>query len=278
MNFEKEIAFCSEKVCPDLSSLHYATLFKSPEEKAFWLGCMTLSHEIRRATLQQVEAGLTQVKLGWWQSALASSKQHQAQHPVILAIGQDVVNRVEDETWAILINHGVEACEPKRYDNFDVWTSDLQKILMPWEHVIHAKFDLSDVAEITMFWAHSTQLTQILRMAKYLEQNFQPIPIDELAKHQVTADSLRKREVNDNTQQLFKSLTTRIVQLAQTRWEKLSPATRLTVRPLRTLYLLRLAELKQHRKENFRHILTEQKTLSPGKKFWLSWAVQVLRR
>lgn len=278
MNFEKEIAFCSEKVCPDLSSLYYAVLFKSPEEKAFWLGCMTLSHEIRRATLQQVEAGLTQVKLGWWQSALASCKQNQAQHPVILAIGQNVINQVSDKTWADLINFGVEACEPQRYDNFKLWETHLYELLKPWEKVIQAKFGTQDAAELALFWVHSIQLTQILRLAKYIDQNFQPLPIDDLAQHGITAESLKKRTTSKQTSILFKDLTNRITQAAENRWNNLSRTTRLDARPLRALYRLRLAELKQHRQEEFQNILSEQKSLTPGRKFWISWTTQVLHR
>lgn len=278
MNFEKEIAFCSEKVCTDLSSLYYALLFQPPAEKAFWLGCMALSHEIRRATLQQVEAGLTQVKLGWWQSALASCKENQAQHPVILAIGQDVVNQVSDEDWANLINAGVEACEPQRYDNFTMWESHLLELLAPWKPVMKAKLGTQEAAELARFWVYSTQLTQVLRMAKYIDQNFQPLPIDDLAKAGITADSLKKRETSQQASLLFENIAQKITHNAEAQWRKLSKSARLHIRPLRALYRMRLSELKQHRKENFQNILTEQKTLTPGKKFWISWSTQVLRR
>jgi hypothetical protein len=57
VSLENPLAYCREKVCPEVSSLHYATLFQTDEFKAFWLGCFTLNHELRQACLKQMEAG-----------------------------------------------------------------------------------------------------------------------------------------------------------------------------------------------------------------------------
>lgn len=275
--YEKEIAFCSEKVCPDLSSLHYALLFQPPKDKAFWLGCFTLHHEIKRATLQQVEAGLTQVKLGWWRNALAQSREQKTQHPVLLAIGQDVVNAVNDEDWIALINRGVDACEPQRYDNMAMWTEHLESLLAPWEKVVAAWNGSSPPDGLKRFWAHATQLTQLLRLAKYIDQNFQPIPVQSLAKHGVTAESLRNRVHGEETSGLFTDAAELVIRSAEEEWQKLPQDHRLAVRPLRALYRMRLAEYRLHKKDGL-NLLTEQKVLSPGRKFWTSWTSHVLRR
>ncbi|MDX1669989.1 MAG: hypothetical protein R3194_11270, partial [Limnobacter sp.] len=242
-----------------------------------WLGCATLSHEIRRATLQQVEAGLTQVKLGWWQTALAASKQQTAQHPVILAIGQDVVNQVGDGHWADLINAGVDACEPQRYERFDAWSNHLYELAKPWEQVLNAGLGSENGGELIQFWVHSIQLTQVLRLAKYVDQNFQPLPVDALARFNVTANDLKNRKYTAGTAQLLNEVGLNIEAQAEQAWRALPATLRLKARPMRALFLMRKAEMQLHRKEQFTHVLSEQKVLSPGRKFWISWKTQVLR-
>lgn len=291
--FEKEIAFCSEKVGQEGSSLYYALLFQQPRDKAFWLGCFALTHEIKRAAMLQYEAGLAQVKLGWWRNALLDCRSKKAQHPVILAIGPEVINALPDEHWGDLINQVVDATEIKRNQTDQQALNSLMMSLRPWGPVLQSLFvskaqeanqpphsthiDIKAIETLLLFWGRSLQLTQLLRLAKYLDDGFQPLPIDWLQAHEVTAEQLKKREHTAATQALFKESGEFLIREANKLWKGLPTELKLMCRPLRSLYRMRELEFKEHGRSGYM-LLSEQKILSPWKKFSTAWTTHVLRK
>jgi phytoene/squalene synthetase len=276
---ETPIAYCSEKVGRENSSLHYALLFQSQTDKAFWMGCFTLAYELRTTCMKQLEAGLTQVKLGWWRNALVESKQKVAQHPVILAIGSEHVKSVDDAQWATLIEQIASSCDVKRYNNLNDWHQTIRMELHPWKGLIESKgqFKENDNFEQFLgFWAFSTQLSQLLRVAKYLDEGFQPIPVDYLSRLNVTAEELKQRQHNEKTKALFIDIGNTLIQQANKQWKKMPADQRLFARPLRALFRMRVAEFKLHHPSSY-HLLTEQKKITPLKKFTTAWTTHVLR-
>ena len=278
VSLENPLAYCREKVCGEVSSLHYATLFQSLELKAYWLGCFTLNHELRQACLKQLEAGLTQVKLGWWRNALADAASNTNPHPVVSAISKPVIAKVPAEHWAELINKVASACEPKRYNNMADWHKDVRSEMEPWVKLIQVRFSDrdTDCNGLLTFWTEATRLCQVLRLAKYLDQGFQPIPVELLSQHGVPAEQFKRREHNDSTQALFTQVTDELVSQANNAWKTVPLDQRLFARPLRALFRMRVAELKQHKVSGYK-LLTEQKIITPFKKFSTAWTTQVLR-
>lgn len=276
-SLENAIYHCTEKVCPELSSLHYALLFQPQPDKAFWLGMFTLLHEIRRATQQQLEAGLTQVKLGWWRHALVEASQGTPNHPVLVALGPKALQALTNDEWSTLIEETVLATEMSRHDSLAGWLASCRAPLPLWFKVVKAHYGLSESESLGEFWAASTALTQVLRLAKYLEHGFQPIPIQWLEKHGVTAEQIKQRQHDKAVEALFKQAYEESTGAAHKAWQAMPPVSKLAIRPLRALYRMRVAEFKAHAKGNM-HLLTEQKTLTPLKKFSTSWTTHVLRR
>lgn len=278
VSLENPLAYCREKVCTEISSLHYATLFQTDEFKAFWLGCFTLNHELRQACLKQLEAGLTQVKLGWWRSALADAANNTNPHPVITAISKPVIAKVPSEHWGELINKVASGCEPKRYNSMADWHKDIRSEMEPWIQLIQARFGDAgtDYNGLLTFWTESSRLCQVLRMAKYLDQGFQPLPVELLSKHGVTAEQVKRREHNAHTEAMFKEVSEALVQQADHAWNTVPLDQRLFARPLRALLRMRVAELKVHQKAGYK-LFTEQKIITPFKKFSTAWTTQVLR-
>lgn len=277
VSLENPLAYCREKVSGETASLHYATLFQIDELKAFWLGCFTLNHELRHACLKQLEAGLTQVKLGWWRNALADAAHNTNPHPVITAISKPVISMVSPETWAELINKVASGCEPKRYNSMADWQYDILTETEPWAILIQARLGSNaDCSSLSAFWAHATRLCQLLRLAKYLDQGFQPVPVELLSKHGVTAEQLKQREHNESTQILFAELAEQLIQLGNQAWNATPLEQRLFARPLRALFRMRVAELGAHKKTGYK-LLTEQKIITPFKKFSTAWTTQVLK-
>ena len=278
VSLENPLAYCREKVCGELSSLHYATLFQTEEFKAYWLGCFTLNHELRQACLKQLDAGLTQVKLGWWHSALVDAASNTNPHPVVTAISKPVLAKVPAEQWSDLINKVASGCEPKRYNNMADWHKDLRGEMEPWVKLVQARFGDpgTDCNGLLTFWTEATRLCQVLRLAKYLDQGFQPLPVELLAKHGVTAEQIKRREHSDSTQALFSDATDQLLALARQAWKTGPLEQRLFARPLRALFRMRVAELHLHKKSAYK-LLTEEKRITPLKKFSTAWTTQVLR-
>ena len=279
VSLENPLAYCREKVCGEVSSLHYAVLFQTDEFKAFWLGCFTLNHELRQACLKQLAAGLTQVKLGWWHSALGQAATNHNTHPVITAISKPVIAKVPAEHWGDLINKVASGCEPKRYNSMADWQNDIRSETEPWTRLIQARFgdNESDFDGLLAFWTECTRLCQVLRLAKYLDQGFQPLPVELLSQHGVTAEQIKKREHDQVTQTMFGEMTDQLVSLANQAWKTIPMEQRLFARPLRALFRMRVAELRMHQKSGYK-LFTEQKMITPLKKFSTTWTTQVLRR
>ena len=273
------ISYCSEKVCADGSSMHYALLFQTEANKAFWLGCFTLAFELRQASMKQLDAGLTQVKLGWWRNALVQSKKTAPQHPVLQAISQAVLKAIEEETWAELITQIANSCEVRRFNSIQDWHSANCVALKPWLAIVREKTRQDQpeaLGALLEFWAFSVQLCQLLKMAKYLDEGFQPIPIQLLAHAGVTAEHIKNREHSERTQALFLQLGTDLIDQANQAWQRLPRPLALFARPLRALFRMRVAEFELHGQSAY-HLLSEEKKITPLKKFTVSWTTQVLR-
>ncbi|EDM84158.1 MULTISPECIES: squalene/phytoene synthase family protein [unclassified Limnobacter] len=278
VSLENPLAYCREKVSGETASLHYATLFQTEELKAFWLGCFTLNHELRQACLKQLEAGLTQVKLGWWQNALAGAASNSNPHPVVTAISKPVIAKIPPEHWGELINRVASGCEPKRYNSMADWHNDVLLETKPWIGLVQARFisSTADYTQLLEFWATATRLCQLLRLAKYLDQGFQPLPVELLAKHGVTAEQIKRREHNGASARMFSEVGAHLLEKANIAWKNTPEDQRLFARPLRALFRMRVSELKVHEAAGY-HLLTEQKIITPFKKFSTAWTTQVLR-
>ncbi len=278
VSLENALAFCREKVCKNLSSLHYATIFQPLEIKAFWLGCFALNHELRHSGLKQLEAGLTQIKLGWWRTALANTDADTNSHPIITAISKSTIHKIPPKHWDELIEQVTGSCEPKRYNSMIDWYADVHTRLKPWEKLIQASLDDPNLNcnELLIFWTEATRLCQMLRLAKYLDQGFQPLPIEILRQYVVTADQLKHRKHNESTRTLFSEISAQLIEQAQKAWVTIPLKQRLYAKPLRTLFRMRVAELHLHKSSQFK-LLTEQKTIAPLKKFSIAWTSHVLR-
>lgn len=278
ISLENPLAYCREKVSGETSSLHYATLFLPDEFKAFWLGCFTLNHELRQACLKQMEAGLTQVKLGWWRNTLAGAAENTNPHPVVTAISKPVLAKVPAEHWSGLINQVASGCEPKRYNSLADWHNDVRAEAEPWLLLIQARFGeaSNDFTALLNFWTEATRFCQLLRLAKYIDQGFQPLPIDVLSEFGVSAEQIKKREHNGASDKLFKHIGTLLKVHAEQAWAAVPLEQRLFARPLRALFRMRVAEWRAHESAGYK-LLTEQKIITPFKKFTTAWTTQVLR-
>lgn len=276
-SLDNALIHCREKVCPEFSSLHYALLFQPVKDQAFWLGVFTLLHEIKRATHQQLEAGLTQVKLGWWKHALAQASTGSPQHPVMVALGETALGALNDEQWGELIAQTVDATEVSRHDTFDDWLNHCKASLTLWAKLPQAHFNLKQNDDVQRFWASSLALTQVLRLAKYIDIGFQPLPVSWLAKYEVTAESLKQRQHSDNTTKLFNAAYQSLKEECNGAWKAMLTEDRMALRPLRALQRMRMAELEQHLRGEVK-LLTEQKSLTPMKKFSLSWTTHVFKK
>ena len=97
-----------------------------------------------------------------------------------------------------------------------------------------------------------------------------------LSQYGVTAEQIKKREHDDATTALFRQVTDNLVSQANNAWKTVPLDQRLFARPLRALFRMRVAELNEHKASGYK-LLTEQKIITPFKKFSTAWTTQVLR-
>ncbi|MEK9816613.1 MAG: hypothetical protein VW447_05805, partial [Limnobacter sp.] len=159
------------------------------------------------------------------------------------------------------------------------WHNDVLLETRPWGQLVQARFEnsITDCTQLLEFWTSATRLCQLLRLAKYLDQGFQPLPVELLAKYGVTAEQIKRREHNEASTTLFSEAGEHLLEKANAAWRNMPADQRLVLRPLRALFRMRAAELKVHQAAGYR-LLTEQKIITPFKKFSIAWTTQVLRR
>ena len=276
MSHTTALAYCQDKCSAPHTALHHATVFLPAADRLFWLGLFTLHHELRSACLKQLDEGLTRVKLGWWNNALRGTLDSGNTHPVLQALGPSFLAGLGAEFWANTIEGVAQRCEATRHNSMADWEASLKRELAPWIHLSAVRHSLShtESAALLNFWVHSSKLAPILALPKHLDGHFQPIPIEVLEQHNVSAQDLRERKHNAQTQAIFASLCMQIISDGKEAWKQCSPATRRVGRPLQALFKIKAYEAKQHQKQW--QLLSLQHRLSPMRKFGLAWLCYAL--
>jgi phytoene/squalene synthetase len=272
------LAYCQDKCSTPGSALHYATIFLPTTDRQFWLGLFTLHQELRGACLKQLDEGLTRVKLGWWNNALRGTLEGGNPHPVQEALGPAFLEGFGADFWANTIEQVAISCEPTRHNTLAHWEEALARELGPWLAVVARQYGLDNTQTQSLlgFWTQSSKLAQVLALAKHLDAHFQPLPLDYLERHGVTAQALSSRQHSAHTTALLTELHAHILAAAQQAWRKCCPRTRRVGKPLRTLFRIKAYEAQLHQGQWL--LLSQQHRVSPVRKFGLAWLCYGLGR
>ena len=78
--------YCLDEAAPSGSSLHYATLFLDPRERAAFVAVHALRHTLLDILDTIADPNVRAHKLNWWSSEIMEARDGRARHPVAVAI------------------------------------------------------------------------------------------------------------------------------------------------------------------------------------------------
>ena len=78
--------YCLDEAAPPGSSLHYATLFLRPRERAAFVSVHALRHTLLGILDTIADPNVRAHKLNWWSSEIMEARDGRARHPVAVAI------------------------------------------------------------------------------------------------------------------------------------------------------------------------------------------------
>ena len=86
--------YCLDEAAPPGSSLHYATLFLRPRERAAFVAVHALRHTLLDILDTIADPNVRAHKLNWWSSEIMEARDGRARHPVSVAITRHGTARI----------------------------------------------------------------------------------------------------------------------------------------------------------------------------------------
>ena len=86
--------YCLDEAAPPGSSLHYATLFLRPRERAAFVSVHALRHTLLGILDTIADPNVRAHKLNWWSSEIMEARDGRARHPVAVAITRHGTARI----------------------------------------------------------------------------------------------------------------------------------------------------------------------------------------
>ena len=80
--------YCLDEAAPPGSSLHYATLFTGPRERAALVAVHALRHTLLGIIDTVADPDVRARKLNWWSNEIMGARDERARHPVVVAIAR----------------------------------------------------------------------------------------------------------------------------------------------------------------------------------------------
>ena len=266
--------YCQQKASQSGSSFYYSFLFLPPPRRraitAFYAFCREVDDVVDECT----DVNVARTKLAWWRSETAAIYTGMAKHPVALAlaallpdfnIAQERLQEIIDGMEMDLTQH--------RYRDF----AALQKYC----HLVAGVVGLVS-AEIfgytnprTLEYAENLgmafQLTNIIRdVGEDARRDRIYIPIDELARFNVTATDIMHARHSDAFEQLMAFQTDRALDYYARAMALLPQEDRRAQRPGLVMAAIYRTLLEEIRADGMQ-VLNQRTSLTPLRKLWIAW-------
>jgi phytoene synthase len=266
--------YCQQKASQSGSSFYYSFLFLPPPRRraitAFYAFCREVDDVVDECT----DINVARTKLAWWRTEVAAIYQGTAKHPVALAlaallpefkIAQERLHEIIDGMEMDLTQH--------RYRDFDA--------LKKYCHLVAGVVGLVS-AEIfgytnprTLEYAENLgmafQLTNIIRdVGEDARRDRIYIPIDELARFNVTATDIMHARHSDAFVQLMAFQTERALDYYRRAMDFLPQEDRRAQRPGLVMAAIYRTLLDEIRADGMQ-VLNQRTSLTPLRKLWIAW-------
>ena len=271
--------YVQQKAASSGSSFYYAFLFLAPERRAAIVAFYAFCREVDDVVDEVEDPGVAQAKLAWWHNEVHQAYAGQPTHPVMRAL-MPWTDRFGIEQRHLLAV--IEGCQmdlqQTRYLDFPGLQRYCHLVAGIVGEVSARIFGQQD--EQTTRYAHelglALQLTNIIRdVGEDAMRGRIYLPINELQQFGVKANTLLKREYSEDFRRLMQYQAQRAHQYYDRALDLLPTIDRRSQKPglmMASIYRTLLREIEQ---SDFQ-VLHQRISLTPLRKFWLSWKVQAL--
>jgi phytoene synthase len=266
--------YCQQKAAQSGSSFYYSFLFLPPERRRAITALYAFCREVDDIVDECTDVGVARTKLAWWRTQLAALYQQHGDHPVAQALVPVVTQFNLPQARLQEIIDGMEMdLTQRRYADFAALKLYCHRVAGVVGLLSAEIFGYSDPG--TLKYAENLgmafQLTNIIRdVGEDARRDRVYLPLDELARHNVTVADIMHARASDDFRQLMQFQVVRALSYYRDAFALLPAADRKSQRPglvMAAIYQTLLAEIHADGAQ----VLTQRVSLTPLRKLWIAW-------
>jgi phytoene synthase len=199
--------YCEEKTAKSGSSFYYSFMFLPKERREAITALYAFCREVDDIADECTDFNIAQTKLNWWRTEIESLYQDKPQHPVSKALAKPIKSYHLDAEHFIEIIDGMEMdLKFNRYEDFKQLQLYCYRVASVVGLLSAQIFGFDN--RKTLKYAHDLgmafQLTNIVRdVGEDARRNRIYIPLDELAKFNVTEDDILHSRESESVKNLL---------------------------------------------------------------------------
>ena len=266
--------YCQDKAAKSGSSFYYSFLFLPPERRRAITALYAFCREVDDVVDECADADVARIKLAWWRKEIAGTFAGAAQHPVAQALIPVVrafnlpQNQFED------IIDGMEMdLRYNRYPDFATLQSYCYRVASVVGLMAAEIFGYRDPA--TLKYAENLgmafQMTNIIRdVGEDARRGRVYLPLDELARHGLTATDIIHLQDSEALQRLIEFQIGRAEEYYRLALASLPGPDRKSQRPGLVMAAIYQKVLEEIRNGGCK-VLDRRTSLTPIRKLWIAW-------
>jgi len=270
--------YCQRKAAQSGSSFYYSFLFLPPERRRAISALYAYCREVDDIVDECTDAGVARTKLAWWRDQVSAIYEGTPQHPVARALVPVVAQfRLQKERLLELIDGMEMDLTQHRYADFDALKPYCFRVagvvgLLSAEIFGYENPDTLNYAENL---GMAFQLTNIIRdVGEDARRDRVYLPLDELARYQVSVSDIMHARESDGFRQLMEMQIERALGYYSAAFAFLPAADRRAQRPGLVMAAIYRALLDEIRTDGSK-VLTQRTSLTPLRKLWIAWKTWV---
>ncbi len=268
--------YCQQKTAQSGSSFYYSFLFLPPGRRRAITALYAFCREVDDIVDECTDEGVARTKLAWWRVQVAAiyGGQEPVQHPVARALAATVTafNLPQERLQEIIDGMEMDLTQ-RRYADFAALKLYCHRVAGVVGLLSAEIFGYRDPG--TLNYAENLglafQLTNIIRdVGEDARRDRVYLPLDELARHNVTVDDIMHARASDGFRQLMQFQVARALGYYRDAFALLPAADRKAQRPglvMAAIYQTLLAEIRADGAQ----VLTRRVSLTPLRKLWIAW-------
>lgn len=269
------LAYCADKAAPTGSSLHYALLFAPRDQRDDLIALHAWRNEVLETVDECSDAEVARVKLNFWHEELDRVYTRQARHPAAQALQQAVARHdLPREALEELLAAATMDLEYGAYPDFRALTVYCHRSGGSVAHLA-ARICRAD-ADTELAFAHDLGMafpltTQLRRLRRHLAAGRSYLPEDEMARHELSAQSIAAAEANDpRVRALLSEQGERALAFYRSAFERLPQTRRDRLLPMTVLATIYRRLIEELEREGY-PVLERSVHLTPLRKLWIAW-------